>query len=319
MVHDVTIVLEDIVQSFAVKSLGVRGRIVRLGPMVDEILSKHDYPEAVSLLLAEAVGLTAMLGASLKFDGKFILQSRSDGPVDMLVAQYETPGLMRAYARFDKHALASLEAPTPSSLLGKGHLAMTVDQGAHMERYQGIVALDGNSLEDAAHAYFRQSEQIPTLVRLSAGPLMERGGQKQWRAGGILIQHLPDEGGASPMIEDQGDVPEHLKTEGPEEDNRWVEARFLLETVEDHELLDPALPAEGLLYRLFHEPGVTAWPANALSRHCTCSREKVSEMLGNFTPEERADMVENGRIGVTCEFCSSHYDFSLEDVGVKTH
>ena len=318
MVHDVnelSAVADDVIQSFAVKSLGVRGRIVRLGAMVDEILSKHDYPAPVSLLLAEAVAITAMLGASLKFDGKFILQSRSNGPVDMLVAQFETPGLMRAYARFDRQAVEALDQPSPSHLLGKGHLAMTVDQGAHMERYQGIVALDGNSLEEAAHAYFRQSEQIPTLVRLSAGPLMERGGQSQWRAGGILIQHLPDEGGASPMMEDQGDVPEHLAVEGPPEDDRWVQARYLLETVEDHELLDPTLSSEGLLYRLFHEPGVTVWPHQNLTRHCTCSHEKVSDMLANFTAEERADMVENGRIGVTCEFCSSHYDFAPEDVG----
>lgn len=314
MVPEVSVIAEDLVQSFAVKSLGVRGRIVRLGPMVHDILTRHDYPAPVSLLLAEAVALTAMLGASLKFEGKFILQSRSDGPVDMLVAQYETPGQMRAYARFDAAAVAALREPTPAALLGKGHLAMTVDQGERMDRYQGIVGLDGTSLEQAAHAYFRQSEQIPTCVRLAAGPLLARGGAEQWRAGGILIQHLPDEGGSSPMREDQGDVPEHLAAEGPREDDRWLEARYLLETVEDHELLDPGLSPERLLYRLFHEQGVSVWPAQGVARHCTCSHERVGEMLANFSAEERADMVKDGRIGVTCEFCSSHYDFSPEEV-----
>lgn len=305
--------IDDIVEPFEVKSLGVRGRIVRLGPMVDEILRLHDYPAPVSLVLAEAVALTGMLGASLKFDGKFILQSRSDGPVDMLVAQWETPGRMRAYARFDRAMVEALANPTPAALLGKGHLAMTVDQGADMERYQGIVALDGTSLEAAAHSYFRQSEQIPTFVRLAAGPFQARGQKSQWRAGGILIQHLPSDGGISPLREDQGDVPEHLAADGPPEDDRWVTARMLLETVEDHELLDPGLEPNRLLYRLFHEQGVTAYPEAGLSRHCTCSRERVGEMLKNFSAQERADMIENGRIGVTCEFCSSHYDFTPDE------
>jgi molecular chaperone Hsp33 len=308
---------DDLVEPFEVKSLGVRGRIVRLGPMVDQILRLHDYPDAVSLLLAEAVALTAMLGSSLKFEGKFILQSRSDGPVDMLVAHWETPGRMRAYARFDKAMVADLLAKghaTPAALLGKGYLAMTVDQGADMERYQGIVPLDGTSLEEAAHTYFRQSEQIPTSVRLAAGPLISRGAGEQWRAGGILIQHVPSEGGPSPIREDQGDVPEHLAGEHPPEDDRWVEARFLLETVEDHELLDPALAPERLLYRLFHEQGVTAYPPSDLERHCSCSRERVSAMLKGFTDQERADMVENGKIGVTCEFCSAHYGFFPDEI-----
>lgn len=308
---------DDLVEPFEVKSLGVRGRIVRLGPMIDQILRQHDYPAPVSLLLAEAVALTAMLGSSLKFEGKFILQSRTDGPVDMLVAHWETPGRMRAYARFDRagvEALGGGAAATPARLLGKGYLAMTVDQGPDMERYQGIVPLDGTSLEEAAHTYFRQSEQIPTSVRLSAGPFRSRGEPEQWRAGGILIQHLPEHGQPSPLPEDQGDVPAHLLGEHRPEDDRWVEARYLLETVEDHELLDPGLAPERLLYRLFHEQGVAAYPAASLERHCSCSRVRVSTMLKGFTHDERAEMVKDGSIGVTCEFCSAHYEFSPGEV-----
>jgi molecular chaperone Hsp33 len=160
---------------FAIKPLGVRGRIVRLGGVVDDILHRHDYPMPVSMLLAEAVALTAMLGASLKFEGKFILQTNTDGSVDMIVADFTSPGKVRGYARFDREAIASLNAPAPAALLGKGHLAMTVDQGVDMERYQGIVPLEGASLTEAAHTYFAHSEQIPTRLKLSAGPLIGRG------------------------------------------------------------------------------------------------------------------------------------------------
>src|SRR5690606_14026641 len=190
---------------------GVRGRIVRFATAVDEILRQHDYPEPVSVLLGQAVALAALLGSALKFDGKFILQTRSDGPVSMLVVDYATPGQVRGYAQFDADAVHGLMAevrPVPAArLLGKGHLAMTVDQGSDMERYQGIVALDGGGLEGAAHEYFQQSEQIPTRLRLTAGPLLGRGAERPetWRAGAIMVQHLPREGGASPMSVSSGD------------------------------------------------------------------------------------------------------------------
>lgn len=277
---------DDLVLAFEVKPLGVRGRIVRLGSVVDDILRRHDYPPAVSALLAEAVALTALLGAALKFEGKFILQTKTDGPVDMIVADFLSPFGLRGYARFDKEKVAGLT--TQAELLGQGYLAMTVDQGQEMERYQGIVALDGSDLTVAALAYFAQSEQIPTTIRLAAGPLITRGGNPSWRAGAIMVQHLPREGGAH---------------------DDWEKARILLETVEAHEMLDPTLGPESLLYRLYHEDGVTVYPGTPLQRHCTCSRASVLEMLQGFSAEDRADMVENSRIGVTCEFCSTRYDF----------
>ncbi len=304
----------DVVLPFEIKPLGVRGRVVRLGPVIDDILSRHDYPTAVSALLAEAVALTAMLGTALKFDGKFILQTKTDGPVDLLVADYAAPGGVRGYARFDRAQVEALPLPSQKDLLGKGHLAMTVDQGEGMERYQGIVPLDGNTLAEAAHTYFTQSEQIPTRLRLASGPLLERGAKTQnWRAGAIMVQHLPREGGASPLPFSSGDAPEGYSEQLPENDD-WVKARLLLDTAEDHEMLDPLVSSEELLYRLYHEDGVTVYPSLPLTRHCTCSRLSIEDMLKRFSIDERAAMVENGEIGVTCEFCSTQYRFTPESL-----
>jgi molecular chaperone Hsp33 len=306
---------DNLVMPFEVKPLGVRGRIVRLGDVVDDIIHKHDYPQPVSALLAEAVALTAMLGASLKFDGKFILQTNSDGPVDLLVADYTSPGKIRGYARFESKTVKSLAEPTPQALLGKGHLAMTIDQGAGMERYQGIVPLGNVTLTEAALGYFAQSEQIPTRLKLSAGPLVGRGSRaaEMWRAGAIMVQHLPREGGMSAMPFSSGDAPEGAEEPVSENDN-WVKARLLLDTAEDHELLDPMLSPEELLYRLYHEDGVTVYPAVTLERHCTCSREKIGELLRSFSEDDRNAMLKDGEIGVTCEFCSTRYRFQPEEV-----
>ena len=304
----------DHVIPFAIKPLGVRGRLVRLGAVVDDILSKHDYPDTVSALVAESVALTAMLGTALKFNGKFIVQTKTDGPVAMLVADYVSPGQVRGMAKFDKTKLAALDAPKEKELLGEGYLAMTVDQGQDMERYQGIVPLGQNTLAEAAHTYFLQSEQIPTRLRVAAGPMLSRGEKAQhWRAGAILVQHLPSEGGVSAIPEQSGDAPEGHVPEVSEDDN-WVKARLLLDTVEDHELLDPTLSSEDLLYRLYHEDGVTVYPAIPISRHCTCSRETVEAMLRNVPKNDRADMEKDGTIEVVCEFCSTPYRFKPEEL-----
>jgi molecular chaperone Hsp33 len=306
-------VSDDSVLPFEVKPLGIRGRVVRLGPLIDDILSRHSYAEPVSNVVAQSVALAALLGSTLKFQGKFILQTKTDGPVNMLVADFASPNGVRGVARFDAARLQSLNAtPSERDLLGDGYLAMTVDQGADMDRYQGIVALGDGTLLDAAHEYFQKSEQIPTRLKLAAGPLSTRGDKAQhWRAGAILIQHLPREGGISPVQFSSGDTPEGYDEQVQENDD-WVKARLLLETVEAHELLDPTLSAERLLYRLYHEDGVTVYPPLQLQRHCTCSDETVSDMLRRFSKEDRADMVKDGAIEVVCEFCSTAYRFKPE-------
>ncbi len=297
---------DDLILPFQADQADVFGRLVKLGPVVDTILSRHDYPEPVSRLLGEAVALTALLGAALKFEGKFILQASTDGPVDLLVADYQVPGQLRGYARFSSERVAELEDGDHdlSELLGQGHLAMTIDRGTDTERYQGVVPLEGESLTEAADTYFRQSEQLPTFIRLAVAKHY-RGGQGgergwTWRAGGLLVQKLTSEGGHGGA----GD------TALAEED--WMRAKLLAETVEDHELLDPLLPADRLLYRLFHEEQVRAYRAVALETYCSCSRDRVEELLKRFSSEDLKDMVVDGEVWVTCEFCNSRYRFDAE-------
>ncbi len=310
--------VEDAVMPFDIKPLGVRGRVVRLGGVLDDILGRHDYPMPVSAVLAEAVALVAMFGTMLKFDGKLILQTSTDGPVPMLVADFVSPGQIRGYARVDGEALARLEkdgAITARSVIGDGHLAMTVDQGEDMERYQGIVGLQNATLSDAAHDYFRQSEQIPTLLRLAAGPLIGRAGQlDKWRAGAIMIQHLPEDGGVSSMPVYSGDDPSGTGDPEVDEDDNWRKAKLLLETVEDHELIDPLLSSERVLYRLFHEDGVTVYPELKLQRYCSCSADRLKDILATMPEDDRAHIASDGRIEVKCEFCSASYSLDADEI-----
>src|SRR6478736_4374478 len=190
---------DNLILPFQAEHAGVAGRLVKLGSTVDTILSRHDYPEPVSKLLGEAVALTALLGAALKTEGKFILQASTDGPVDLLVADYEVPGRLRGYARFSPKRIIELAGDSDAQLLGQGHFAMTIDRGPETERYQGVVPLEGESLADAAHTYFRQSEQLPTFIRLAVAHHY-RADQPgacswTWRAGGLLLQKLTREGG----------------------------------------------------------------------------------------------------------------------------
>jgi molecular chaperone Hsp33 len=309
--------VDDAVLPFEVASLDLRGRMTRLGSTLDEILNRHDYPPAVGKLLGEAIVLTTLLGSSLKFEGRFILQTQTDGPVSFLIVDFQAPDRLRAYARFDAGRLK--EGQDSGALLGRGHLAMTVDQGPDMSRYQGLVALEGGSLEDAAHEYFLRSEQIPTRVRLAVGEEW-RGGEgpkHRWRAGGMLLQFLPKapERARQPDLH-PGDAPEGAATHTVAEDDAWIEGRSLISTVEDVELIDPDLSGERLLYRLFHERGVRVFAPLPLRAQCSCSREAVASMLASFAPKDRADMVKDGKVVVTCEFCSSVYQFTPHEAGV---
>src|SRR5213080_3274091 len=228
--------VDDAVLPFEVAELDLRGRLTRLGPALDDILNKHDYPPAVGKLLGEAIVLTTLLGSSLKFEGRFILQTQTDGPVSFMIVDFQLPDRLRAYARFDATRLR--DGQDSGALLGKGHLAMTIDQGADMSRYQGLVALEGGNLEDAAHEYFLRSEQIPTRVRLAVGEEW-RGGdgpRHRWRAGGMLMQFLPKALERARQADlHPGDAPEGTQVHSVAEDDAWVEGQSLIGTVEDVE------------------------------------------------------------------------------------
>jgi molecular chaperone Hsp33 len=305
---------DDIVLPFRVEPLDTRGRAVRLGAVLDQILARHRYPPAVERLLAEAIAVTALMGTSLKFEGRFQLQTRSDGPVSLLVVDLTTPASLRAYARFDAEAVARLGDDAPAgTLLGAGHLGFTVEQGAYAQRYQGIVALEGQGLEAAAMQYFRQSEQIPSVLRIAVAEHLVAGNSRRWRVGGILAQFLP----TAPERMQQadlhpGDAPEGTVLHAVSEDDAWVEARTLVETTEDIELVDPALGLDRLLYRLFNERGVIVSDPVEMLDQCRCSEERIRETLQQFSSGDIADMREDdGMIGITCEFCSRSYRLSL--------
>ncbi|WP_394699063.1 Hsp33 family molecular chaperone [uncultured Cohaesibacter sp.] len=313
----------DRVLPFQVDGLDVRGRMVHLNESVTSIIKRHDYPDAVNRLLAEAIALTALLGSSLKFEGKLILQVQSQGAVNMLVVDFDAPDAMRAYVRFDAEALEELVRKgetKPEQLLGEGHLVMTIDQGQYMNRYQGVVVLDGKSLEEAAHSYFMQSEQLPTRVRLAATEMVSRQEgdepKSEWLAGGLLVQYLPHSSEDIPHRDlHPGDHPDPEKqaTLHVTEADAWRECEALVSTIDDHELTDPEVPAETLLYRLFHENNPRVYEATPVFDRCSCSRERIGTMLGNFKADELEDMVVDGKIEVTCEFCSAHYEFDPEE------
>src|SRR3979490_421582 len=306
--------VDDAVLPFEVDALDLRGRLTRLGPALDDVLTKHDYPAPVGKLLGEAIVLTTLLGASLKFDGRFILQTQTDGPVSFMIVDFQGPDRLRAYARFDAKRLK--DGQDSGALLGKGHLAMTIDQGPDMSRYQGLVALEG-----AAHEYFLRSEQIPTRVRLAVGEEWRGGGEgprHRWRAGGMLLQFLPKapERARQPDLH-PGDAPEGVVTDTVADDDAWVEGQSLIATVEDVELIDPDLSGERLLYRLLHERSVRVFAPLPLRAQCSCSRDAVSAMLQSFAAKDRAEMVKDGKVEVTCEFCSSVYQFTPDEAGVE--
>ncbi len=310
--------VDDAALPFEVGALDLRGRLTRLGPALDDILTKHDYPPPVGKLLGEAIVLTTLLGSSLKFDGRFILQTQTDGPVSFLIVDFQAPDRLRAYARFDASRLTP--GADSGALLGKGHLAMTIDQGPDMSRYQGLVALHGGSLEDAAHEYFLRSEQIPTRVRLAVGEEWRGGehGKHHWRAGGMLMQFLPKAPERARQADlHPGDAPEGTVPHEVKQDDAWIEGQSLISTVEDIELIDPELSGERLLYRLFHERGVRVFSPQRLLAQCSCSRDAVSAMLKSFAAKDRAEMVQDGKVVVTCEFCSSVYQFTPHEAGVE--
>jgi len=285
---------DDVVGAFQIEGEPVRGRIARLGPAIDAILLGHDYPEPVANLLGEACALAALVGSNLKFDGRLIVEARGAGPVRYVVADYDTSGGLRGYCRFDPDEVEAVSTgflrPGAKTLLGEGVFMMTVDQGSDMDRYQGMTSIDGETLALCAEQYFAQSEQTPTRIRLAVG--REEGG---WRAGGFLIQYIAAD-------DARGDTME-----------AWVRTQAFFETLGEDELLDTDLSSDRLLFRLFHEDGVRVFGSRPLRAFCRCNQERIEAVLKSFEPAEREDMVEDdGKIHVTCEYCSRVYAVAPE-------
>lgn len=297
MVFDRT---DDLIQPFRVDTLAVLGRLVRLGETVDAVLTQHAYPEPVSRLLGETLALTASVAGALKFDGVLSLQAKGDGPLRLLVADYATGGHMRGYASFDAERLAAraddAAAPVPR-LLGAGVLAFTVDQGPDTERYQGLVELIGGTIADCAHHYFQRSEQFDAIVKLAAG----RDATGRWRAGALMLQKEPDEGGHAPEASD-------------DEDERWRRALAFAASATTKELLDGDLAPDRLLWRLYHEDGVRVFKPRPLAFGCRCSRARAEAVLLALPETDRDDMTIDGKIHVTCQFCNRTETFVETDL-----
>ena len=285
---------DDLAAAFQIEGWPVRGRLVRLGAAIDEILSAHAYPEPVAALLGEACALVALVGSSLKFEGRLIVQAQGDGPVRYVVADYDTSGALRGFCRYDADEVAAVSAdsgrPGAQTLLGKGVFVMTLDRGADFERTQGMTPIEGESLSLCADHYFEQSEQVPTKVRLAVGRIATAEGES-WRAGGAMIQVIAADDARGDTVE------------------AWDRSRALFATLADDEILDPIITPEVLLFRLFHEDGVRLEDARPLRAECRCSRDRIAATLKAFSPQDRADMVEDdGLIRVTCEYCSKTYE-----------
>lgn len=292
-------IFPSIVRPFQLEGCDVRGKLVRLGSAYADILAPHDYPSSVARLLGELLALSAALSTSLKYDGTFTIQTSSNGPIRMVMADVQSDGSMRAYARYNADALDDDNDATVSDLLGSGHIAFTVDQGPDTTRYQGITAIEGDTLTDCANTYFRQSEQLETEIILTADPGTPG---RDARAAALMLQRLPrtDQHSAEPEDEEES----------------WRNAVILMKSITTRELLDPDISTDGLLYRLYHETGVRVFDGRPLRFHCRCSRERVANTLASFSADDLKDMkTDAGLIVATCEFCQTDYTFDDDQLG----
>lgn len=303
---------DNTIATFQLEGRSVRGRFVRLGETADAVLGAHDYPQSVARLVGECALIATLIGDSLKFDGRLIVQAsgpgshgqqvEGSGAVAFVVADFVPGQGVRGYAKFDADRVQALEAQAdgplgPRELLGEGHFVMTIDPGEGMERYQGVTAIEGDSLAASAEHYFAQSEQVPTRLKLAVGQQMLDGGKTVWRAGGALIQKLA------------GDESR------PSEDADFDHARALFETLEADELLDPELTSGRVLYRLFHEDGVRIEQEREVKRRCTCERARLAQILARFSADDREHMSKtDGSVAMTCEYCNKEWAFSAEEI-----
>lgn len=300
---------DNFVQTFQLEVSNLRGRIVRLGSVLDDILTAHNYPLPISHLVAENIALSILLSSMLKYEGIFTLQIQGDGPVRMIVSDVTSAGIVRGCAAYDadrfesaRKQLSALKTKESSQnhlaqYLGKGYIAFTVDRDSEKDCYQGIVELKGSSMVDCVQHYFTQSEQIGTGIKMAVG---KRDGK--WRAEGIMLQHMPE------------DSKNHTAGIKNAEEDDWRRAMILLDSCTEDELLDQNIPAEDILLRLFHEEGVRIYPRKDLEKGCRCDAQRVENILLSMGEEDLEYMAIKGQIIMTCEFCSKNYNFSLKKI-----
>ena len=317
---------DDTILPFQLDRSNIRGRVARIDRTLDQILEQHRYPMAVSSLVADAVMLTALIGQAVKLRWKFSLQIRGDGPVRLIATDYYAPeadgapARMRAYAAYDRDALPETGIAEPFLLLGGGIFAVTIDQGPDMSPYQGMTPLTGGSLAACAETYFAQSEQLATRFHALAALSEIPGEAPHWRAGGLMLQQMPDDGGIvpdAPSGEDGLMTADDVAAMGSGEED-WTRANHLMQTVETTELIGPHLAMEGLLVRLFHEETPRVYEPQAIEFGCTCSAERVEAAMAAYSPEDIAGMTTaDGKVTADCQFCSARYEFNPADLGFK--
>lgn len=313
---------DDTVLPFQLDRSDIRGRVARLDGVLSGILKQHNYPASVEALVAEMALLTALIGQTIKLRWKLSLQVQSKGAVRMIATDFYAPesegepARIRAYASYDPEKITDGSA---MDQIGDGYFAILMDQGKGMQPYQGITPLSGQTLASCAEAYFAQSEQLPTKFALSFGQSTEPGVAQHWRAGGIMIQHMPK---ASPFASGGGSGEGGLLLAGDllndDEGENWNRVNFHLETVEDMELIGPSLPSTDLLFRLFHEEGPRVFDALPVRFGCTCSEDRVRQSLSIYSAKDIEKMTtEDGRVTADCQFCGAHYDLDPASVGFE--
>ena len=322
MTRAAQIAWDDTVLPFQLDLADIRGRVARLDGVLSHILKQHDYPPQVEALVAEMALLTALIGQTIKLRWKLSLQVQTQGAVRMIATDYYAPeaegepARIRAYASFDRDRISDSHA---FAQLGQGYFGILIDQGSGTSPYQGITPIAGNSLADCAETYFAQSEQLPTRFALSFGQSREPGVAEHWRAGGIMLQHMPK---ASPHADGGGSGEDGLLTAGDlvsgEDDDNWTRATMHLATVEQLELIGPSVPPTDLLVRLFHEEQPRVFDAQAVRFGCTCSEDKVRKSLSIYSAKDIATMTtDDGRVTADCQFCGAHYDLDPATLGFE--
>ncbi|WGH77379.1 Hsp33 family molecular chaperone HslO [Jannaschia ovalis] len=323
-----TLLWDDTVLPFQLDASDIRGRVARLDGVLEEVLAQHAYPPAIESLVAEMALLTALIGQTIKLRWKLSLQVRGDGPARLIATDYYSPtddgapARIRAYASYDSDRLGqmTLNGAQPFDLIGKGYFAILIDQGPDMQPYQGITPISGGSLSSCAETYFAQSEQLPTRFALAHGRSRLAGRDEQWRAGGVMIQHMPKLGMGAAGDGGSGEGGLLSASDVLDEDagENWNRVNILLDTTDELELIGPGLAPTDLLLRLFHEEGPRVFDPQPVRFGCSCSAEKVRESLSIYSAKDIGHMTtDDGIVTADCQFCGAHYEFDPETLGFE--